>query len=403
VQSRLSGATRLATALFVILMTLGVAAPAYARTTRTTRSTAPPPPPPPPKAWILVDVDTGRVIDAGNDHAALPPASLTKVITALAAYENVAADDSIPVSQRAADAPAHKISMHAGEEWTYTDTFHALLLSSANDAAVALAERAGGTVEQFQTMFEATASSLGMADQPVLKDPAGLDGPDGVEGGNLVSARDLAIAGRALLNVPELANIVSDPVYEFVGPDGVHHKIGNHNHLLTTYQGAIGMKTGYTRRAGQCLIAAARRDGRTMLSVVLNAPDVLHQSAALLDKGFATPVASESITDQLPSVHIVMHQPVAATGNGLPAGGAPHILRAASTTHHHKGNSSLLTWIADIVIGLAALVAALRVRAKRRIRARRQARQRQLARDRNPPRYNAEDSDLVLIESASRR
>src|SRR5207302_3036144 len=124
------------------------AGPAVARTTRRPHPTAPPPPPAPPKAWILVDVDTGNVIDAGNDHQALPPASLTKVITALAAFENLPVDDVIPVSQRAADAPAHKISMHAGEEWTFTDTFHALLLSSANDAAIALAERAGGTVEQ---------------------------------------------------------------------------------------------------------------------------------------------------------------------------------------------------------------------------------------------------------------
>jgi hypothetical protein len=112
-----------------------------------------------------------------------------------------------------------------------------------------------------------------------------------------------------------------------------------------------------------------------MLSVVLGAPDVLGQSAGLLDKGFATPVPAESPAGQLPAVHVVMHQRLAATGAGLPAGGAPVVHRAtALTATHHSGSTGLLTWIADFTIGLAALVAALRVRAKRRIRARRQRR-----------------------------
>src|SRR6202043_3698064 len=97
----------------------------------------------------------------------------------------------VPVSARAAAMPAAKISMKQGEGWTLDESLHAPLLSSANDAAVALAERAGGTVEGFQKMFAATAANLGLADDPVLNDPAGLDGPQGVEGGNLVSARDL--------------------------------------------------------------------------------------------------------------------------------------------------------------------------------------------------------------------
>jgi len=95
-----------------------------------------------------------------------------------------------------------------------------------------------------------------------------------------------------------------------------------------------------------------------MLSVVLNAPDVLRQSAALLDKGFATPVASESISDQLPSVHIVMHQKLAATGTVL--AGRRRVAPPAglvSRSHHHRGGNGVLTWIADIIIGLAALVA----------------------------------------------
>ncbi|HLY83912.1 MAG TPA: serine hydrolase [Acidimicrobiales bacterium] len=300
---------------------LASAAPgrAYAQTAQR-RPAAPTtvPAAPPPKAWILVDADTGNVLDAGNDRTALPPASLTKVVTALAVVESLPpGTDTVPVSARAAAMPASRIGMKQGEVWTLTDTLYSLMLSSANDAAVALAERAGGTVEGFQPIFAATAAGLGMADHPVLNDPAGLDGPDGVEGGNLVSARDLAIAARALLAEPELAAIVATPLYHFTGPDGVGHRLSSHNRtFLTAYPGAIGMKTGYTSRAGACLIAGARRDGRTMIAVVLHDAYPNRTASALLDKGFATPATGEPGTDPLPPVRL--GNPTAA-GEAAPA------------------------------------------------------------------------------------
>ena len=259
---------------------------------------------PPPKASILVDAGTGKVVDGLNDHAPLPPASLTKVITALAVGD-LAPSLPIKISDRAAAAPADKLFMKAGTLWSADQLMHELLISSANDAAVALAEQAGGTLEGFQQIFARTALALGMADHPVLIDPAGLDGPDGVDGGNLVSACDLAIASRALLAKPALAAIVATPVYYFDGPDGIHHRLTNHNKLfLTTYAGAIGLKTGYTKRAGSCLIAAARRDGRTMLAVVLAGANPTQPAKDLLDKGFATPVEAEPAADQLPPVNL---------------------------------------------------------------------------------------------------
>jgi D-alanyl-D-alanine carboxypeptidase (penicillin-binding protein 5/6) len=346
---------------------------------------------PPPKAWIAVDADTGNVIDAGKDHSALSPASLTKIITALAVVHALPPTATVPVSARAAAQPAHKISMKQGEVWTLKDSLYALLLSSANDAAVALAERAGGTVEGFQHMFMATADSLGMADHPVLADPAGLDGPDGVDGGNLVSARDLGIAARAVLADPTLAPIVADPVYYFVGPDGTHHRLLNHNwHFLQTYPGAAGMKTGFTNRAGPCLITAARRNGRTMLAVVLNAPNELAFSVSLLDKGFATPVGRESTADQLPALPDSAGQAAASAAAaragavdaaGLPGGargtpkvgaGQPHSLISAVT----RLGGGWPFW--GVVVVLAA-VGVLRLRAVLRQSSRRR-RGRQLER-----------------------
>jgi D-alanyl-D-alanine carboxypeptidase (penicillin-binding protein 5/6) len=307
---------------------LGSAARLVAPVTTTPATTAPPLPP--PKAWILVDVDSGNVIDAGDDRVPMPPASLTKVITALAA-SNLAPDAPISISDRAAAAPADKLMLKSGAVWTADEMVRALLLSSANDAAVALAERLGGTLEGFQPIFAKTALALGMSDNPVLQDPAGLDGPDGVDGGNLVSARDLAIAGRALLSVPTLASIVATPVYYFDGPDGVHHRLTNHNKLfLTTYAGAIGVKTGYTRRAGACLMAAARVGGRTMLAVVLRSNNPTAAAKLLLDKGFATPVSAEGSVDRLPAVNRSALDP-AAVAAATPARSEPTAPPAAAS------------------------------------------------------------------------
>lgn len=314
---------------------------------------------------MLVDADTGNVVDAGNDRTPLPPASLTKVITALAAVNSLPPGvTDVPVSARAAAMPAAKISMKQGEIWTLDDTLHALFLSSANDAAVALAERAGGTVEGFQRMFAAMAADLGFEDSPVLNDPAGLDGPEGVEGGNLVSARDLAIAARALLAQPTLAAIVATPIYYFTGPDGFHHRLTNHNYFfLKTYAGAIGVKTGYTARAGHCLIAAARRGGRTMLAVVLNSGNPTQAAKQLLDKGFATPVAGESSADQLPPVRLGVPAPAGRPRISAPP---PSVAAAAPSPRRESaagpGRSIWSTWPGRVVTAVIALVGLLRMR-----------------------------------------
>ena len=141
-----------------------------------------------------------------------------------------------------------------------------------------------------------------MADNPVLRDPAGLDDEFSVDGGNLVSARDMAIATRAFLSYPELTAVVAQSEYRFAGGDGHPHRLLNHNRLLKTYPGAIGLKTGYTKRSGHSLAAAARRDGRTMIAIVIGAPDPYRSAAALLDKGFATPVEAQAEIEHLPAV-----------------------------------------------------------------------------------------------------
>jgi serine-type D-Ala-D-Ala carboxypeptidase (penicillin-binding protein 5/6) len=358
------------------LLSLLVALPASAQTSPATASPATAAP---AKAWVLVDGDTGNVLDASNDRVPLPPASLTKVMTAVAAIENLPANNQVPVSDRAASMPADKLFMKPGQVWTLDQMVHALLLSSANDAAVALAEKAGGTVEGFQGMLALTADDLGMADNAVLNDPAGLDGPEGVGGGNLVSARDLAIAARALLNQPVLASIVATPVYYFDGPDGVHHRLTNHNKFfLTTYAGAIGMKTGYTSRAGYCLIAAARRDGRTMLAVVLHGNNPNQTARDLLDKGFATPLDAEPTADRLPVVHLgPATPPTTSPPPTTPTTTPPASVALPTQVKRAPGHStdSLLvsSWsmgAAGLVVLIVLLLAWRTVRRRRRRRSR---------------------------------
>jgi D-alanyl-D-alanine carboxypeptidase (penicillin-binding protein 5/6) len=253
---------------------------------------------------VLVDADTGAVVDGGHERELHLVASTFKVLTAVAVVENLTASDDVTVSSRAESMPARKINLKAGQVWRADDLLHALLLVSANDAAVALAEQTAGTLEAFGGMLDATAARLGMADQPVLRDPAGLDDEFSVEGGNRISARDLAIATRAFLAYPQLTAIVGVPQYRFDGGDGNPHRLLNHNRLLKTYPGAVGIKTGYTKRAGHSLIAAARRDGRSMIAVVVGAADPYGSAAALLDKGFATPVDAQADFDHLPPVRL---------------------------------------------------------------------------------------------------
>jgi D-alanyl-D-alanine carboxypeptidase len=136
----------------------------------------------------------------------------------------------------------------------------------------------------------------------VLHDPAGLDDEFSVGGGNLISARDLAIASRAVLAEPRLAEFVGTREYRFFGGDGIHHKLINHNQMLRTHPGTVGVKTGYTERSGRCLIAAATREGRTLIAVVVDVYDMYGFAAAQLDRGFALgPVRTGAVLPAVPT------------------------------------------------------------------------------------------------------
>jgi D-alanyl-D-alanine carboxypeptidase (penicillin-binding protein 5/6) len=328
---------------------------------------------PPPKAWVLVDAGNGTVLDAGNDREPLPPASLTKLLTAVIAAQSLQPSDTMTVSARAAGEPARKIGMKAGEVWTFQDALYCLMLSSANDAAAAIGERIGGTLENFAVIMATAGRTLGLADRPVLQDPAGLDDNFSVAGGNLVSARDLAIVARAALAQPFVASVVSTPRYSFVGPDGAHHRLTNHIYsFLTTYPGAIGLKPGFTQRAGSGLALAARRDGRTLIAIVLDAPDTTASAVRLLDEGFGLPPGAPGTGDVLPNVKLPSN-PLIPVNSAAPAAAASPVVPPRPSPSHHGTDPVEVAGVVALVLAPFALIIAARRRQVRLRRARRLA------------------------------
>ncbi len=334
--------------------------------------TPPPAPPPtvaPPKAYVLVDADTGAVLVGSADRVPRPPASLSKVLTALAASATLPHDGTLTISTRAAAQPANKVDAKAGEVWPINDAMHVMLLQSANDLAMAFAEGVGGTAEGFQDILARTAGAIGMQDPQTWRDPAGLDDEHSVGGGNLVSARDLAIAGRAYIADPWLSPIAAKPRYRFTAPSGVVHDALNHNKLLLgRYPGAIGGKTGYTRRSGNSLLASAQRNGRTLVAVVLDSKDTYGFTSQLFDRGFATPVAAQRGLDQLPPLRLPTAAGIRADATLAATVDPPGSSLAATPTSSPAGPRDLPLVAAGGALLVLATAGVGRVQVRRRRR-----------------------------------
>lgn len=319
-----------------------------------------PGPPPLARADLVVDAGTGEVLESFDDRQPMRVASLAKILTALVVRRQVPLGTPVPISERAAGEPALKINAKPGQVWNATDLLWCLLLPSANDAAVALAEKAGGSLDGFVLEMDQEAAALGLADNPVLRDPAGLDGAESYDGGNYLSARDLAIATRAFLADPVLAGIVAQHEYRFHGGDGTDHVIRGHNSFLTTYPDAIGVKTGYTETSGHSLVAAARRDGRTLVAVVIDSPNPNAVAGALLDRNFAAsahapttpPAALATATDRLPS-----RRPGDTTVPARTARKAA-VHEAAFATTRAAAGSTRIAWLVALAAAVALCLAA---------------------------------------------
>lgn len=236
-------------------------------------------------AGILVDLPTGKVLWSKDADVPRPPASLTKILTALVVLEHAGLDDPVKITADARGVDGARMYVEAGWELPVRDLLWGLLLESGNDAAVALAQKVSpdGTIAGFANLMNETARQLG-AIHSTFVNPHGLDAP-----GHLTTARDLAIIASAAMQNPTFAEMVATVRQGIPWGDGSTRHLTNHNKLLTRYPGTVGIKTGFTNGAGPSLISAVQRGGDTLLAVVLDAPGQTHyeESVALYDWGFA--------------------------------------------------------------------------------------------------------------------
>jgi D-alanyl-D-alanine carboxypeptidase (penicillin-binding protein 5/6) len=233
---------------------------------------------------ILQDLQTGQVLFAKKARVRRPVASLTKVMTALVVLEETSPDEVVRVSARAAGTRASQLGLVVGERISVRQLLYALLMQSSNDAAVALAEHVGGSVEAFASLMNRKADDLGLQETR-FRDPSGLDDL------GYSTARDLARIVRAAYQEPLFAQITRTKFRRIPAPSGRARRIQNRNILLWLYPGAIGAKTGFTTPAQHCLVAAADRGGIRLVAVALgsggdDAGGVFDDGAALLNFGY---------------------------------------------------------------------------------------------------------------------
>ena len=239
------------------------------------------------RAAILIEQDSGRVLYEKNAEEKMPIASITKVMTLLLTFEAIhngrlTLDTLVPVSEHAYHMGGSQIWLEPGEQFTLDEMLRAICVSSANDAAVAVAELVGGSEPAFVEQMNARAAQLGM-EQTTFRNACGLDTE-----GHLSTARDVAIMSREILtHCPEVLH------YSGIWTDSLRNgqtQLVNTNKLLKSYRGITGLKTGTTGKAGVCISASAERDGLRLIAVVLGSAsgkERFQAASTLLDYGFA--------------------------------------------------------------------------------------------------------------------
>ncbi|HUX47416.1 MAG TPA: D-alanyl-D-alanine carboxypeptidase family protein [Desulfosporosinus sp.] len=230
---------------------------------------------------VLMDVTTGDVLFGKQADTRRPPASTTKIMTAILGLELGRPDEVVTVSQKAAAVGEATLHLDPGEKITLYELITGALVRSGNDACVAIAEHISGSEEQFVKLMNKKALALG-AQNTNFENTNGLP-----RKGHYSTAKDLALMARHGLQLPQFASIIRQKETEihFIEPD-VFMDLKNTNKLLWNYPYANGVKTGTTNAAGKCLVASATKEGRQLLAVVLNAPDRFGDAKKLLEWGF---------------------------------------------------------------------------------------------------------------------
>jgi D-alanyl-D-alanine carboxypeptidase (penicillin-binding protein 5/6) len=262
------------------------------------------------EAWVVADLDSGAIIAARDAHGRHRPASVIKVLVAMASLRELNLNKTVDGTPEDATAEGTRVGVAPGGAYTVNQLLHGLLMHSGNDAAHALAMQLGGMQEALEKI-NMLAAKLGGRDTRAAT-PSGLDGP-----GMSTSAYDIGLFYRYAWENPTFAGIVNTRTFDFPGhADHPGYQLENDNQLLYHYPGALGGKTGYTDDAGQTFVGAANRDGRRLMAVLLHgtrqpiAP--WQQAAHLLDYGFATAPGTRVGTLIEPDPSLVTAKPAAA-------------------------------------------------------------------------------------------
>lgn len=228
---------------------------------------------------ILIEANTRMVLMADEAHKKLPMASTTKIMTALLAIENCSLDEMVEVPAEAYGVEGSSMYLQKEENLSMRDLLYGLMLVSGNDAAVTIAVHVGGSVEGFAAMMNERAKELGALNTNFMT-PNGL--PDD---NHFTTAYDLALIAAQAMQLDAFSQIVSSTYYRTT-TGLVTRTLKNKNKILWEYPGGCGIKTGYTKAAGKCLVFSAKKDGMMLIGVVLNCSDMFNSAKTMLDYGF---------------------------------------------------------------------------------------------------------------------
>lgn len=243
------------------------------------------------RSAVVINASTGTVLFEKNAHEELPMASTTKIMTALLLAEQENLDTLVVTTKQMVTVEGSSMGLLEGDTVSYKDLLYGMLLASGNDAANTTAIALSGSTEDFADLMNYKAQQIGLNNTHFVT-PSGLDAD-----GHFSTAYDMAqLAAYALKNDQFKTAASSKTATLYYGNPPYKRMLSNHNKLLNMYDGAIGVKTGYTKKSGRCLVSAAERNGTTIVAVTLNAPDDWSDHKRLLDYGFAC-TKSINLTD----------------------------------------------------------------------------------------------------------
>lgn len=268
------------------------------------------------KSAVLYQPQTDNYLYEKNPDVRLPMASTTKIMTAIVATEALDPNELVLIPKEACGKEGSSIYLTEGETLTFSDLLHGLLLSSANDAACAIALSVSGSIENFASLMNEKAEQMGLSNTH-FENPHGLDSE-----AHYTTARELAKIGAAALDIPLLKEIMAKKTATITNLDGTTRYLYNHNKLLNLYDGAIGIKTGFTKKSGRCLVGACEKDGLTFVTVTINAPSDWSDHMKMFDMGYSllelrTPAKAGEFSYSLPILNSDKNAVIAENEEGF--------------------------------------------------------------------------------------